>query len=63
MDWTFAISMTIPLGLAAVILRINHLRSKAKRETRKVGYQREEIIIAPSNVPEFKSTWHKLKQS
>jgi hypothetical protein len=57
MDWELIIAVTVPFGLTAVVLWTTYLRSKAKREKRPVGYQREEIQIDAANVPEFKPTW------
>jgi hypothetical protein len=61
MDWALIIAAAVSFGLAATALCTSYLRSKAKRENRKVGYQREEIHIDAKKVPEFKPTWRNTR--
>lgn len=61
MDWPLIVAATVSFGLAATALCIGYLRSRAKREKRRVGYQREEIQINAADVPEFKPTWRNTR--
>ena len=61
MDWALIAAATVSFGLAATAVCTSYLRSKAQREKRQVGYQREEIQINAADVPEFKPTWRNTR--
>ena len=61
MDWALIVAAMVSFGLAATALCISYLRSKANRQKRKVGYEREEIHIDAAKVPEFKPTWRNTR--
>ncbi len=54
-------AVMVSFGLTATLLCSSYLRSKAKRESRQVGYLRGEVLVDSADVPEFKPTWRDLR--
>jgi len=61
MEWALIAAVMVSFGLTAALLCSSYLRSKAKRESRQVGYRRGEILVDSADVPEFKPTWRDLR--
>jgi len=63
MDQALMFAAAIFFGLVTVVLWVNNLCRSRKAKSRKceVGYLRSEIEINAAAVPEFKPTWHELR--
>jgi len=64
MDQALIAAAAVFFGLVAILLWANYYLGsrKAKQETREVGYRRDEFIIDPRGVPEFKPTWRDMRE-
>jgi hypothetical protein len=64
MDLALILGAAVFLGLVTTVLWARYLASrKAKPEKRGVGYRRDEIIIDPRAVPEFRPTWREKREA